>query len=297
MKRAPFIGSGVALVTPFDKEGNVNYKVLSELIEFQIANKTDAIIICGTTGEPSTMTKEEKKEVIRFTVEKVNKRVHVIAGTGSNCTKEAIEMSKYAQSVGVEGLLIVTPYYNKTTQNGLIVHYTEIANSVNIPIIMYNVPGRTGVNIEPKTAFELSKLDNIVALKEASGDLSKAAETASICGENLYLYSGNDDQILPILSLGGLGVISVLANIAPKQTHDIVVDYIYGGEKNARYLQLKLIPLIKALFAEVNPIPVKEALQMMGFDVGEVRLPLVKLGNENREKLKAAMTILEKLEE
>lgn len=296
MKRAPFIGSGVALVTPFDKEGNVNYKVLGELIEFQIANKTDAIIICGTTGEPSTMTKEEKKEVIRFTVGKVNKRIPVIAGTGSNCTKEAIEMSKYAQSVGVEGLLIVTPYYNKTTQSGLIAHYTEIASNVNIPIIMYNVPSRTGVNIEPKTAFELSKLDNIVALKEASGDFSKIAEITSLCGENLYLYSGNDDQILPILSLGGLGVISVLANIVPKQTHDMVVDYIYGKEKRSRFLQLKLIPLIKALFTEVNPIPVKEALQMMGFNVGDVRLPLVKLGNENRKKLKDAMGILQELE-
>lgn len=295
MKRVPFIGSGVALITPFDGKGNVNYQVLGELIEFQIENKTDAIIICGTTGEPSTMTESERKEVIRFAVEKVNKRIPVIAGTGSNCTKSAVEMSKYAQSVGVDCVLVVTPYYNKATQNGLIAHYTEIANNVNIPIIMYNVPSRTGVSLEPKTVFELSKLDNIVAIKEASGDFSKTAEIASLCGENLYLYSGNDDQILPILSLGAVGVISVLANVAPKQTHDMVIDYIDGKEKNSRFLQLKLIPLIKALFSEVNPIPVKEALQIMGFDAGEVRLPLVKLGNENMEKLRDALKILKEL--
>ena len=291
MKKTPFIGSGVALITPFD-DNTVNYKVLEELIEYQIANNTDAIIICGTTGEPSTMTESEKKEVIRFTVEKVNKRVPVIAGTGSNCTKTAIEMSKYAESIGVDALLIVTPYYNKTTQSGLIEHYKAIAKNVNIPIIMYNVPGRTGLNLAPSTVKESSKIKNIVAVKEASGNFSQIAEIANLCGEDIYIYSGNDDQIVPVLSLGGIGVISVLANVAPNETHEIVAKFLDGKIKESRIIQLKLLPLINALFCEVNPIPVKEAVELMGFDVGNVRLPLVRISDANRERLKNAITLL-----
>jgi len=291
MKKTPFIGSGVALITPFD-DNTVNYKVLEELIEYQIANNTDAIIICGTTGEPSTMTESEKKEVIRFTVEKVNKRIPVIAGTGSNCTKTAIEMSKYAESVGVDGVLIVTPYYNKTTQSGLIEHYEAIAKNVNVPIIMYNVPGRTGLNLAPSTVKELSKIENIVAIKEASGNFSQIAEIANLCGDDIYIYSGNDDQIVPVLALGGIGVISVLANVAPNETHEIVAKFLDGKIKESRDIQLKLLPLINALFCEVNPIPVKEAVELMGFEVGKVRLPLVKMSETNKEKLKEAIALL-----
>lgn len=291
MKKAPFIGSGVALITPFD-DNTVNYKVLEELIEYQIANNTDAIIVCGTTGEPSTMTESEKKEVIRFTVEKVNKRIPVIAGTGSNCTKTVIEMSKYAESVGVDGLLIVTPYYNKTTQSGLIEHYEAIAKNVNVPIIMYNVPGRTGLNLAPSTVKELSKIENIVAVKEASGNFSQIAEIANLCGDDIYIYSGNDDQIVPVLALGGIGVISVLANIAPNETHEIVAKFLGGKIKESRDIQLKLLPLINALFCEVNPIPVKEAVELIGFEVGKVRLPLVKMSETNKEKLKEAIALL-----
>ncbi|MBE5812846.1 MAG: 4-hydroxy-tetrahydrodipicolinate synthase [Clostridiales bacterium] len=291
MKKAPFIGSGVALITPFN-ENTVNYKVLEELIEYQIANNTDAIIICGTTGEPSTMTESEKKEVIRFTVEKVNKRIPVIAGTGSNCTRTAIEMSKYAQSIGVDGVLVVTPYYNKTTQKGLVEHYKSIAENINIPIIMYNVPGRTGLNLLPTTIKELSKIENIVAVKEASGNFSQIAEIANLCGEDIYIYSGNDDQIVPVLSLGGVGVISVLANVAPNETHEIVSKFLKGDIEKSRELQLKLLPLINALFCEVNPIPVKEAVRLIGFNVGNVRLPLVPMSNDNREKLKETLKII-----
>jgi len=288
MKKIPFIGSGVALITPFT-ENTVNYNVLEELIEYQITNNTDAIIICGTTGEPSTMTESEKKEVIHFTVEKVNKRIPVIAGTGSNCTKTAIEMSKYAESVGVDGVLIVTPYYNKTTQKGLIEHYKAIAENINIPIIMYNVPGRTGLNLLPQTIKELSKIKNIVAVKEASGNFSQIAEIANLCGDDIYIYSGNDDQIVPVLALGGVGVISVLANVAPNETHQIVSKFLQGNVKESREIQLKLLPLINALFCEVNPIPVKEAVELIGFDVGTVRLPLVRMSVENKEKLKTLL--------
>ena len=291
MKKIPFIGSGVALITPFT-ENTVNYNVLEELIEYQITNNTDAIIICGTTGEPSTMTESEKKEVIHFTVEKVNKRIPVIAGTGSNCTKTAIEMSKYAESVGVDGVLIVTPYYNKTTQKGLVEHYKSIAENINIPIIMYNVPGRTGLNLLPQTIKELSKIKNIVAVKEASGNFSQIAEIANLCGEDIYIYSGNDDQIVPVLSLGGVGVISVLANVAPNETHEIVSKFLKGDIEKSRELQLKLLPLINALFCEVNPIPVKEAVRLIGFNVGNVRLPLVPMSNDNREKLKETLKII-----
>ncbi len=292
MKKVPFTGSGVALVTPFDNE-NVNFNVLEELIEWHIANQTDAIIICGTTGEPSTMTEHEKKEVIKFTAEKVGKRIPVIAGTGGNCTKSVIEMSQYAESVGVDGLLIVTPYYNKTTQSGLVEHYKKIAKSVNLPIIMYNVPSRTGINLTPKSVYELSKIANIVGLKEASGNFSQIAEIIQLCKDELYIYSGNDDQIVPVLSLGGVGVISVLANVVPNETHKIVAKYLAGNTKESSELQLKYIPLIKALFSEVNPIPVKEAVKLLGFDVGKVRLPLVELSDANKELLVDAMEILQ----
>lgn len=293
MKKVPFIGSGVALVTPFYDEERVNYKVLEELIEYHIANHTDAIIVCGTTGEPTTMTEEEKREVIKFTVEKVNKRIPVIAGRGSNCTKTAIEMCKYAENVGVDGVLVVTPYYNKTTQRGLIEHYKSIAENITLPIIMYNVPSRTGLNLAASTVYELSKIENIVGVKEASGNFSQIAEIASLCGDNIYIYSGNDDQIVPMLSLGAVGVISVLANVAPNQTHQIVKKYLDGETEESRKLQLELLPLINALFTEVNPIPVKQAVGMMGFEVGSVRLPLVRLNKENEEKLVEAMKVLE----
>lgn len=288
MKKAPFIGSGVALITPFN-DTTVNYKVLEELIEYQIANNTDAIIICGTTGEPATMTESEKKEVIRFAVEKVNKRIPVIAGTGSNCTKTAIEMSKYAQSVGTDGVLVVTPYYNKTTQAGLIEHYKGIANSINIPLIMYNVPSRTGLNLTSDTVYQLSKVENIVAVKEASGNFSQIVEIANKCGDNMYIYSGNDDQIVPTLSLGAVGIISVLANVAPNQTHQIVKKYLDGKVDESKKLQLELLPLINALFTEVNPIPVKEAVNLIGFEAGKVRLPLVGISESNKEVLVSAL--------
>lgn len=288
MKKAPFIGSGVALITPFN-DTTVNYRVLEELIEYQIANNTDAIIICGTTGEPATMTESEKKEVIRFTVEKVNKRIPVIAGTGSNCTKTAIEMSKYAQSVGTDGVLVVTPYYNKTTQVGLMEHYKKIANSINIPLIMYNVPSRTGLNLTVDTVYQLSKIENIVAVKEASGNFSQIVEIANKCGDNMHIYSGNDDQIVPMLSLGAVGVISVLANVAPNQTHQIVKKYLDGKVDESKKLQLELLPLINALFTEVNPIPVKEAVNLIGFEAGKVRLPLVGISESNKEVLVSAL--------
>ncbi|MTI48719.1 MAG: 4-hydroxy-tetrahydrodipicolinate synthase [Firmicutes bacterium] len=279
-----FKGSGVALVTPF-KSNKVNYQKLEELIEWHIENSTDAIIICGTTGEASTMTREEKKKVIRFTVEQVNSRIPVIAGTGSNNTIEAIELSKYSQEVGANGLLIVTPYYNKTTQKGLIKHYTTIADSINIPIILYNVPGRTGLNMTPKTVFQLASHPNIQGVKEASGNISQVAEIARICPDDFYIYSGNDDQIVPLLSLGGQGVISVVANILPKETHDIVSSYLSGKIDHARELQLHLNGLINSLFIETNPMPIKTAMNILGMDAGEVRLPLTKMEPQNIEIL------------
>ena len=284
MKKVPFIGSGVALITPFTKDG-VNYEVLGELLEFHVKNGTDAIIICGTTGEPSTMSEEEKKSVIKYTVEKINKRIPVIAGTGANCTQHAIDMSKYAEEVGADGLLIVTPYYNKTTQAGLIEHYKAIANSVKLPIIMYNVPGRTGLNLTAQTAFELSKVENIVAIKEASGNFSQIAEIASKCGDNLHIYSGNDDQVVPMLALGAKGVISVWANIAPKDVHDVVAEFLNGNIEKSREIQLKAIDLINALFCEVNPIPAKAAVNMLGYNAGDVRLPLINMSEKNKEVL------------
>lgn len=285
MKKEVFKGCGTAIITPFTTDG-VNFEEFKKMLEFQIREGTDAIIVCGTTGESSTMTEKEKKETIKFAVDVVNKRIPVIAGTGSNCTKNAIEMSKYAESVGVDALLIVTPYYNKTTQQGLIEHYKTIAHEVKIPIIMYNVPSRTGVNILPKTCFELSKIENIVAVKEASGNISQVAEIANLCRENLAIYSGNDDQILPVLSVGGSGVISVLSNIIPKDVHNMVYSFLDGNIKNAIKLQLDTLNLTASLFSEVNPIPIKAACNMLGYDVGIPRLPLIEMSVEAKEKLK-----------
>lgn len=284
MKKIVFKGCGTAIATPFNEKG-INFTEFKKLIEFQVSNNTDSIIICGTTGESSTMTSEEKISLIKYTIKIVEKRIPIIVGTGSNDTNETIKMSKIAQELGVDGLLIVTPYYNKATQEGLIKHYKLISENVNIPIILYNVPGRTGVNILPNTCLELSKFKNIVAIKEASGDISQVAEIAHLCGDNLNIYSGNDNQIVPVLSLGGIGVISVLANIKPKITHDIVQNFFDGNFNKAKQLQLENIPLINALFSEVNPIPVKEALNILGFDFGLPRMPLTQLSSENKYKL------------
>lgn len=284
MKKKIFEGSAVAIATPFIDD-KVNFEQLRKLIEFQIENKTDAIVVCGTTGEASTMSEEEVLETIKFTVDTVKHRIPVIAGTGSNCTKTAIRRTKFAEKIGVDGVLIVTPYYNKTSQEGLIAHYSEIANATTLPIIMYNVPSRTGVNIEANTVKELSKIDNIVGIKEASGNLSQVATIASKTSEDFSIYSGNDDQILPVLSLGGKGVISVLANIAPKETHDMVKMYLNKDIKQAKDLQLEYLDLIHALFSDVNPIPVKDALNAMGFDYKEPRKPLVSLNQEKHKIL------------
>ena len=287
---AIFKGAGVAIITPMHEDGSVNYDKLEEILEYQIANSTDAIIICGTTGESSTMTHGEHLKTIKFTIDKVAKRVPVIAGTGSNCTETAIMLSKEAASYGADALLIVTPYYNKATQKGLIAHYTAIAEAVpETPIIMYNVPSRTGCNLQPATVAALVKnVKNIVGIKAASGDLSQIAKTVSLAGEKLELYSGNDDQVLPVLSLGGLGVISVLSNVAPKQTHDMVMKFLEGDIKEATKLQIEAIPLVNALFCEVNPIPVKTAMNMMGMEVGPLRMPLCEMEECNKEILKKA---------
>lgn len=284
MKKIIFKGCGTAIATPFT-EDSVNYEELGKLLECQINNSADAIIVCGTTGEASTMTKEEKKEVIKFTIDFVDNRIPVIAGTGGNNTKEVIEMSQYAQKVGADGLLIVTPYYNKTTQQGLIEHYKTIANNTELPIILYNVPGRTGLNMEPTTCLELSKIENIVAIKEASGNISQVAQIASLCKENLNIYSGNDDQIIPVLSLGGIGVISVLSNIMPKFTHDMVENYMNGDIIQAVEMQLRCLKLVNSLFSEVSPIPIKEALNIYGYKFGKPRLPLLEMSQSKREIL------------
>lgn len=287
---AIFEGAGVALVTPFYPNGEVNYDRLRDLLEEQIAGGTDAIISCGTTGESSTMSHEEHVEVVRFTCEVVNGRIPVIAGAGSNCTKEAIYLSQAAEKAGANGLLLVTPYYNKATQNGLIAHYTAIAESVNIPILLYHIPGRTGVTMTPATIVKLCRdVPNIVGVKEASGNFSAMAEIMNLADGCVDLYSGNDDQIVPLLSLGGKGVISVLSNIAPQQTHDICQAYFDGNVKKSCELQLRAIPLINALFCEVNPIPVKAALNLMGKDAGPMRLPLTEMEPQNQERLAAAM--------
>ena len=288
---AIFKGAGVAIVTPMYEDGKVNYDKLEELLEYQIANSTDAIIICGTTGESATMTHGEHLKTIKFAIDKVNKRVPVIAGTGSNCTETAIMMSKEAASYGADALLIVTPYYNKATQKGLIAHYTAVANAVpETPIIMYNVPSRTGCNLQPATVAALVKnVKNIVGLKAASGDLSQIAKTVSLAGEDLELYSGNDDQVLPILSLGGLGVISVLSNVAPKETHDMVMKFLEGDVKGSLDIQLKYMDVIHNLFSEVNPIPAKRAVAEMGYCKNIVRRPLTEMEEDHAQVLIQSM--------
>ena len=285
MKKILFKGVGSAVPTPFDENG-VNISEFRKFLQFQIDNNVDALIVCGTTGESSTMTRDEKIIAINCALEVANEKIPVIVGTGSNNTREAIEMSEIAERLGANGILVVTPYYNKTTQRGLIAHYKAIAESVSLPIILYNVPSRTGVNIEPKTCFELSKVDNIVAIKEASGNISQVAQISNLCGDNLYIYSGNDDQIVPICSLGGIGVISVLSNIKPKFVHDMVYDFLDGNIDKARKMQLNILPLIKSLFSEVNPIPVKYALNELGFNFGVPRLPLVEFSDTNKKVLR-----------
>ncbi|MGG7171809.1 4-hydroxy-tetrahydrodipicolinate synthase [Clostridium neonatale] len=288
MKKTIFTGAAVAIVTPFNENG-INFEELKRLIDFNIDNGTDAIVIAGTTGESSTMSDEEHKEAIRFTVEYVKKRIPVIAGTGSNDTAYAVELSKYAESVGVDGILVVTPYYNKATQSGLVKHFTYIADRVNVPMILYNVPSRTGVNILPETYVELAKHPRIVAAKEASGDLSQVAKIKALCGDNLDIYSGNDDQIVPILSLGGKGVISVLSNVMPKEAHEICSLYFEGKIEESAKMQTDYLELINNLFIEVNPIPVKTALGLMGYNVGKLRMPLFAMEGKNLETLKDSL--------
>ena len=278
-----FTGSGVAIITPFTKSG-VDFDKLKELLEWHIKEGTDAIVICGTTGEATTMTESEKKETIKFTVDVVNKRIPVIAGTGGNNTLSAITMSKYAESVGVDGLLLITPYYNKTNDEGLFMHFKEVNDVVNTPIILYNVPSRTNMNITPNMLLKLSKLKNVIAIKEASGNFSQIAKMKSICPD-IDIYSGNDDQIVPLLSLGGIGVISVAANIIPKVIHDMVSSYLNGDTEKATTLQLNYLQLINDLFIETNPIPVKTAMNIMKMNVGELRLPLYKMNDSNKEIL------------
>lgn len=288
MKKNIFKGCGTAIITPFTEDG-VNFEEFGRLIENQIQNKVDSIIVCGTTGESATMTDEERKKVMKYAIDIAKKRVPIILGTGSNCTKNAIELTKYADQIGADGVLVVTPYYNKTTQEGLIAHYKAIANSTKLPIILYNVPSRTGVNINPKTCFELSKISNIVAIKEASGNLSQIAEIKNLCGEELGIYSGNDDQIVPILSMGGIGVISVLSNLVPEYVHNMCYEFFEGKVEQSKEKQLKALNLINALFCEVNPIPVKEAMNILGYNCYEPRLPLIKLSKDGKIKLENAM--------
>lgn len=287
---AIFTGAGVAIVTPMKESGEINYEKLGELLEEQIANGTDAIIICGTTGESSTLTHEEHLDAIRYTVKQVAGRIPVVAGTGSNCTDTAIYLSQEAQRAGADGLLLVSPYYNKATQKGLIAHYTAIANSVKLPIILYNVPSRTGCNILPETVAYLAEhVENIVGIKEASGNISQVAKVMQLTGGKIDLYSGNDDQIVPLLALGGKGVISVLSNVAPRETHEIVELFLEGKVEESRKLQLRALPLIDALFCEVNPIPVKKALNLMGKETGPLRAPLTEMEPEHAQKLADAM--------
>lgn len=290
MKTPIFTGAGVAIITPFDQNGNVNYEVLGQLIDFQIENSTDAIIICGTTGESSTLTHEEHTECIRFTIEKVAGRVPVIAGTGSNDTAYAIELSKEACRLGADALLVVTPYYNKTSQRGLIAHFTAIADAVDKPIILYSVASRTGVNITPETALALSKHPMINGIKEASGNISQILSIATLCGDDLNIWSGNDDQITSVCAMGGCGVISVLSNILPKETHDIVQSFLDGDAKKSLKLQKKYLEIANSMFCDVNPIPVKEAVAMMGFDVGSCRMPLYPMTETNHNEVKRLMT-------
>ena len=279
-----FKGSGVAIITPFNENG-IDFEKFKYLIEWHIKESTDAIIICGTTGEATTMTEQEKKDAIKFTVDVVNKRIPVIAGTGGNNTKTSIEMSLYAENVGVDGLLVITPYYNKTNAEGLIMHFKAINDAVKTPIILYNVPSRTNMNITPQTLLKLTELNNVVAIKEASGDMSQVAKMKALCGDKIDIYSGNDDQIIPVLSLGGIGVISVAANIIPKTVHDMCESYLNGDCFKATKLQLDYLELMNDLFIETNPIPVKTAMNVMGMNVGELRLPLYKMNDKNKETL------------
>lgn len=289
MKNTIFTGAAVAIVTPMHTDGTVDLDKLGRFIDFQIQGGTDAIVICATTGESSTLTHEEHIEAIRYAVQKTAGRVPVIAGTGSNDTAYAVKLSLEAQKAGVDALLCVTPYYNKTSQAGLVAHFTYIADRVDLPIILYNVPSRTGVNIKPETYLTLSKHPNIVATKEANGDITSVARTAALCGDDLAIYSGNDDQIVPLLSLGAKGVISVLSNVMPQKAHDICARYFAGDVEGSRRLQLELISLIDALFITVNPIPVKAALNLMGFDMGPCRLPLTDLSEQEESILKAEL--------
>lgn len=285
MKQTVFTGAAVAIVTPFNESG-VDFEKFGELIDYQIENGTDAIVVCGTTGESATMPDEEHISVIKYCVQRVAGRVPVIAGAGTNDTPHCIRLSKAAEECGADALLLVTPYYNKTTQKGLVKHFTMVANSVNLPIILYSVPSRTGVNIAPQTVKKLSEVENIVGIKEASGNISQVAKIAELCGDDFTIYSGNDDQIVPIMSLGGKGVISVLSNVVPAQTHDIAAKYLAGDTRGALSLQLEYLELIDALFCEVNPIPVKTALNMMGQNVGSLRMPLCEMTEENEKKLR-----------
>ena len=288
---ALFRGAGVALVTPFHADGSVNYEKLAELVEEQIAGGTDAIIACGTTGEAATMSEEEHMDVIRFIIKAVNHRIPVIAGTGSNCTATAIDLSKQAEEAGAEGVLLVTPYYNKATQGGLIRHYEAVAGAISLPCILYNVPSRTGVTIQPETmAYLYQHVENIVGVKDATGNISMITKLMSLVDEHFLLYSGDDDQIVPLLSVGGSGVISVLSNVAPHETHEICRKWFDGDIKGAREAQFKAYPLIKALFAEVNPIPVKAALNLMGKNVGSLRLPMTEATDSTKALLKDEMT-------
>lgn len=287
---AIFEGAGVALVTPFKANGDVNYDKLEEILEEQIAGGTDAIVICGTTGEASTMSPEEHLSVIKYGCEVVKGRIPVVAGTGSNCTREAVYMSQKAEEAGADGVLLVTPYYNKATQNGLIAHFTTIAEAIKIPALLYHIPGRTGVTMKPETIVSLCKnVPNIVGVKEASGNFSSIATMMNMADGCIDVYSGNDDQIVPLLSMGGKGVISVLSNVAPKQTHDICQKFFDGDVKGSLQMQLDAIPLISALFSEVNPIPVKAAMNMMGKEVGPLRPPLTEMEDAHKEVLKQAM--------
>lgn len=289
MKKRIFEGAAVAIVTPMNENGSVNFAKFAELIDWQIEQGTDAIIVCGTTGEGSTLSPEEHVAVVKFCIQKVNHRVPVIAGTGSNDTAFSVKLSKEAEEDGADGLLLITPYYNKTSQKGLIAHFTAVADAVNIPCILYNVPGRTGMTITPETCLELSRHENIVGIKEASGNLAQAARIAALCGDDLVLYSGEDGLIVPMMSLGGKGVISVLSNVAPKEAHEIVASCLKGHFEEGRRLQLKYLALVDALFSDVNPIPVKEALNLMGKEVGPCRLPLVPMSDTGRENLKKCL--------
>ena len=288
VKKPIFTGSGVAIITPFTKDGAIDFEELGRLLDFHLENETDAIIICGTTGESAAMPDKEHLSVIDYTVKRINGKIPVIAGTGSNDTAHGVNLCKAAESLGVDGLLTVTPYYNKTTQRGLVKHFTALADSVKIPIILYNVPSRTGLNIKPDTLFELSKVENIIGIKEASGNITQVAQMAAKCPD-MVIYSGNDDQIIPIMSVGGLGVISVLANIAPKNVHDMCQKFLDKDTEGAMKLQLDAMEIIDALFCEVNPIPVKKAMSLMGYNTDTLRLPLCEISPENEKYLRSAL--------